>query len=92
MQRKRMDEMKSTISDMFDLPKDIMLNLPKIIMVGNTQMLVENHKGIIEYTPDRIRINSTIGVIRVRGNNMQLRNIGADDIMVTGGIKLIELV
>lgn len=91
MQRKRVNDIKATISEMFDLPKDIVLDLPKIIMVGGNQILVENHKGIIEYTPDRIRINSSIGVIRVLGANMMLKNIGQDDIMVTGTIKAIEL-
>jgi sporulation protein YqfC len=91
MQRKRVNDIKATISEMFDLPKDIVLDLPKIIMVGGNQILVENHKGIIEYTPDRIRINSSIGVIRVLGANMMLKNIGQDDIMVTGTIKTIEL-
>ncbi len=92
MRRKRLDSVKSKVSDMFDLPKDITLNLPRISMTGNNQMLIENHKGVIEYTPERIRINSTIGVIRLQGTEMNLRNIAADDIMVTGGIKSIEFI
>jgi sporulation protein YqfC len=75
---------------MFELPKDIMLNLPRISMIGNNQMLVENHRGVIEYTPQKIRINSTIGVIRINGQDMDLKNIAADDIMITGVIKLVE--
>ncbi|NLC44586.1 MAG: sporulation protein YqfC [Clostridiales bacterium] len=84
--------MKSTVSDFFELPKDITLNLPKIIMIGSNQMLVENHKGVIEYIPQRIRVNSSIGVIRVQGKEMELRNIAADDIMITGDIKMIEFI
>ncbi|HPT78859.1 MAG TPA: sporulation protein YqfC [Candidatus Atribacteria bacterium] len=92
MRRKRLDSVKSKVSDMFDIPKDITLNLPRISLTGNNQMLIENHKGVIEYTPERIRINSTIGVIRLQGTEMNLRNIAADDIMVTGGIKTIEFI
>lgn len=84
--------MKSAVSEMFELPKDITLNLPKISMIGSNQMLVENHRGVIEYTPQRIRVNSSIGVIRVQGNEMKLKNIAADDIMITGGIKAIEFI
>ena len=84
--------MKSAVSEMFELPREIMLNLPKISMIGSNQMLVENHKGVIEYTPQRIRVNSSIGVIRVQGNDMKLKNIAADDIMITGGIKSIEFI
>ncbi|MGI6189032.1 MAG: sporulation protein YqfC [Clostridiales bacterium] len=90
MKKRKLDEVKTTVSDMLELPKEITLNLPKITMIGSIQMLVENHKGIIEYTPQRIRLNSAIGVIRVQGINMNLRNIAADDILVTGQIKIVE--
>jgi sporulation protein YqfC len=92
MRRKRLEDMKSAVSEMFELPREITLNLPKISMIGTNQMLVENHKGIIEYTPQRIRVNSTSGVIRVQGTDMKLKNIAADDIMITGGIQQIEFV
>lgn len=90
MKKRKLNQVKSTVSEMFELPKEITLNLPKISMIGNIQMLVENHKGIIEYTPQSIRLNSTIGVIRVQGANMNLKNIAVDDIMVTGEIKTVE--
>ncbi|MDD2503106.1 MAG: sporulation protein YqfC [Clostridia bacterium] len=92
MGRKKLDSMKSTVSDFFELPKDITLNLPRISMVGSNQMLVENHKGVIEYVPQRIRVNSSIGVIRVQGREMELKNIAADDIMITGDISMIEFI
>ncbi|NLA84836.1 MAG: sporulation protein YqfC [Clostridiales bacterium] len=92
MRRKKLEIMKSNLSEIFDLPKDIMLNLPRISMIGNNQMMVENHKGIIEYTPQRIRVNSSIGVIRIQGKDMQLKNIASDDIMITGEIKILEYI
>lgn len=92
MRRKRLEDMKNAVSEMFELPKEITLNLPKISMIGSNQMLVENHRGVIEYTPQRIRVNSSIGVIRIQGSEMKLKNIAADDIMITGGIKVIEFI
>ena len=92
MRRKKLESMKSNLSEIFDLPKDIMLNLPRISMIGNNQMMVENHKGIIEYTPQRIRFNSSIGVIRLQRKAMQLKNIASDDIMITGEIKILEYI
>lgn len=92
MKRKKLEEMKSTVSEMLELPKDIMLNMPKISLIGKNQILVENHKGIIEYTSQRIRVNSTIGVIRIIGDEMNLRNLAAEDIMISGEIKTIEFI
>lgn len=90
MRKRRIEEVKTKFSEIFELPKDIVLNLPRISMIGNNQMLVENHRGVIEYTPQKIRVNSTIGVIRIEGQDMDLKNIAADDIMITGVIKLVE--
>ncbi len=92
MRRKRLEDVKANLSDLFELPREIMLNLPKISMVGNNQLLVENHKGVIEYTPQRIRVNSTVGVIRMQGVDMKLKNIAVDDIIITGEIKMIEFI
>ncbi|MFU0799699.1 MAG: sporulation protein YqfC [Xylanivirga thermophila] len=90
MNKKRLEDVKNKMSEAFELPKEITLDLPKISMVGNMQMLVENHKGIIEYTPERVRVNSTNGVIRVQGEGLNLRNIAVEDIMITGSIRSIE--
>jgi len=90
MRRKKLNEVKVVVSEMFELPKDITLNLPKISIIGNSQMLVENHRGVIEYTPQKIRLNSTIGIIMVEGQDMNLKNIAADDIMIIGMIKKVE--
>ena len=91
MRRKRLEDVKANLSDLFELPREIMLNLPKISMVGNNQLLVENHKGVIEIL-QRIRVNSTVGVIRMQGADMKLKNIAVDDIIITGEIKMIEFI
>jgi len=92
MKKKKLQEVKSTVSEMFELPKEITLNMPKLNLIGDSQMLVENHRGIIEYTPNLIRVNSTVGVIKVQGDQLNLRNIAAEDIMITGKIKSIEFI
>jgi len=82
--------LKSALSDAFELPKEIMLNLPRVVIIGHSQMLIENHKGIIEYTPQKIRLNSIIGIVKIEGIGMNLKNIAIDDIIVTGRIKTVN--
>lgn len=82
---------KEGILNLVDFPKEVLLNLPKITVIGNTQVTVENHKGIIEYIPERIRINSTIGMIRICGNNMVINSVMTEIIVVTGKIVSIEI-
>ena len=43
-------EAKESIAELLEFPKDIMLDTSKVVMIGNLQIFIENHKGIIEYT------------------------------------------
>jgi len=90
MREHRLEAVKEKISELFELPKDIVLDLPKVSMIGKNQMYIENHRGIIEYTMQRIRINSSLGVIRISGREMKIRNIGKEEIIIIGEITVIE--
>lgn len=83
---------KEGILNLVDFPKEVLLNLPKITIIGNTQITVENHRGIIEYIPERIRINSTIGMIRISGKNLIINSVMTEILVITGKIISIEII
>lgn len=85
-----MEKFKYNISDILELPKDIMMDLPKITLIGSIQVLISNHKGIIEYTKEVIRINSNSGVIKVVGKDMYIKIILVEEIIIVGNIEKIE--
>lgn len=86
------DEIKKSLAEILELPKDIILDLPKVIMVGNLQIYIENHKGILEYTNNRIRINTKNGVLRIIGRNLILKNIITEEIVIVGEINQVEFI
>lgn len=88
--KKRVDEIKSNISDTFELPKDIVMDLPKITMIGNMQIFVTNHKGLIEYTENIIRINTKSGVLKIIGSDMYIKTIITEEIIIIGIIEGFE--
>ncbi len=81
---------KAGISDFFDIPKDIFLDLPRIIMIGSLQVYIENHRGIIEYQQNFIRININKGEIEVKGKNLVLKSMFSEDIFIEGEIDSIH--
>ncbi len=83
---------KKSIAEILELPKDIILDLPKIIMIGNLQIYIENHKGILEYTDNRIRINTKNGVLRIIGKNLMLKNIVMEEIIIVGKINQVDFI
>jgi sporulation protein YqfC len=81
------ERLAKRVADLFELPRDIVLDLPKVTFIGNLQVFVENHQGIIEYQPERVRINTTRGELQVTGRNLAIGSIGRDEIVIEGRIK-----
>lgn len=85
------DKIKEDVSDVFELPKEITLNLPKVVLIGDLQVRVENHKGIIEYHSSKIRVNTKIGILVIRGDNLFIRNIIKEEVVIEGKVTSISL-
>jgi len=79
------------LSHVFELPKDLVMDLPRITMLGDMQVHVENHRGIIEYTKEKIRISTGCGELLINGSGLVLRNILPDEIVVDGRIRSIAI-
>lgn len=83
--------LKNNISEALELPIEITMDLPRISLIGNQEATIFNHKGIIEYSSLLIRINSRVGIIKVRGSDLEIRNILSEEISIVGTIDSIEI-
>ncbi|HOM01437.1 MAG TPA: sporulation protein YqfC [Acetivibrio sp.] len=82
--------LKERMAELLELPKEIVLDLPKITMFGNKNLVVENYKGIIEYDNNKIRVNTGKGTIRVTGESLVIKEITSEDLMIDGEILSLE--
>ncbi len=80
------------LTDVLELPKDLVLNLPRVTMVGNIQLTLENHRGVILYTDSRVRVAVEKGEVVVVGQKLTLRSIYADEIIIDGLILDVSFV
>lgn len=76
---------------LLELPKEVYSNVPKVIITGFDEMIIENFKGILEYEEYYVRINTHIGIINVNGYGLDLENMTNDDIKVKGKIESIDI-
>ena len=74
-----------------EIPQEVYSDVPKIIITGFDEMIVENFKGILEYEDYYVRINTHIGIINVNGFNLKLENMSEEDIKVTGKIESFDI-
>ncbi len=79
------------LDKILEMPKEICSDIPKIIITGFDEMIIENFKGILEYEEFFVRINTHIGIININGFNLNLENMTNDDIKVTGQIENIDI-
>lgn len=79
------------IDKMLELPQEVYNNVPKIIITGFDEMIIENFKGILEYEEFFVQINTYIGIISINGFGLTLENMTNDDIKVRGKIENIEI-
>jgi len=82
--------LRERFTEMLELPKEIVLNMPKLTMLGNGNLIIENYKGIVEYDEGVIRVNTTAGIIKVNGVDIYIKEITSENIMIYGNILLLE--
>ncbi|HHX77968.1 MAG TPA: sporulation protein YqfC [Firmicutes bacterium] len=89
--KEKKNRLQSTFADFFELPRDLVLDLPRIILVGKRQIYIENHKGIVEYSTTRIKVNTGVGVAILAGENLTVRNLYAKDLFIEGDISSLTI-
>ncbi|MCI8505377.1 MAG: sporulation protein [Lachnospiraceae bacterium] len=84
--KKRLD----TLVEALELPKDLCLGAAVITAVGCVEMTVENHRGLLEYTPECIRILSGMCRIHICGEHLVISYFGRDAMKIKGRIRSIS--
>ena len=80
------------MAELFDLPADVVAGLPRLELVGNRQLYLEHHTGLLAYSGEQIDANTTTGVLRVRGANLTLLAMTAEELRIGGRIDAVEWV
>lgn len=78
------------VSDATGIPKDVLLGVPIIRMIGQEEFYLENYRGILEYTETMIRVQTKIGQIHLFGKNLEITYYTNDEMKVVGRIDLLE--
>lgn len=74
-----------------DLPADAVAGMPLIELVGDSQLRVENHRGILAYATDEIHISAGKLAVRVRGSGLELKVMNDRELLITGRVRGVEV-
>ena len=65
--------------------------LPLVELTGDRRLLIENHRGILEYSQERISVQVKFGAISIVGNSLGLCYISEKQLIVVGEIHKLVL-
>jgi sporulation protein YqfC len=74
---------------MLEIPPEVLVNVPRIEVVGHLQFRVENHRGLEQYQPHRVVLRIPDGYLIVTGRELVIGWIDRNEVLVTGQVRSI---
>lgn len=74
-----------------DIPADALTTLPRLELVGDRELRLENHKGILAYGSQEIHVSGGAFLLKITGRDLELRAMTGLELLITGKIEQISL-
>lgn len=87
--RKRSIKLRRAILSALDLPEETEPNVPKFTMVGKNDLLIENHKGVLQYDSRQVQFMIYEGAICIKGEGLELLQMSDTRAYVRGQVSTI---
>lgn len=81
---------REKIAETYKVPKDVALGYSIISMVGNREVIIENYRGILEFSSESIRILCKLGQIKISGKKLNIEHYNNIEMRIVGSIEGIE--
>lgn len=91
MRRWRKNIRKLAVTVM-DLPQDLIFDMPRITIIGNTQITIDNHRGLDLFSSQLLRLRIEGGALEIAGENLVIRNILKNEVLIEGTIQRVEYI
>lgn len=89
MSKEKRDGILTRAADMFDMPPDALTGVSCVEITGERDVLIENHKGILEYGDDCIRVSTSGSNIRIEGDSLFVSAMNPREIRLGGKISRV---
>jgi len=88
----KLSDIPTRASDVFDLPADVITALPHIELIGDRELLINSHRGILSYSRAAVDVNCGSLIVRVQGEELELTAMTGCEVRLRGRITCVELV
>ena len=91
MGEKRRPGLLERTAQLLDLPADALAGVPRLEVIGDSQLRMENHKGILSYGTEEICVSGGAFLVRIRGEGLDLKAMTGLELLVCGRIMAVTL-
>lgn len=85
-----MNDRIQTLASCLGIPREVSAGVAVLSSFGNGCLFIENHKGIIEYSAESIKIQARPCKIQITGRDLDIAFYTAEEMKVTGKIYEIK--
>lgn len=78
------------ISDTMGIPRDVISDVSRIVIMGNGIVHIEGFRGIAEYESGKISVKVKDGICTVSGEELSVAEITEEYINLKGKVKTVE--
>lgn len=79
------------IAEGADLPGETLPGQSVLELMGDNRVLIEQHRGVQEYSRERIGVKVRFGTVCVSGCNLELIHMTKEQLVIRGRIDAITL-
>ncbi len=85
--------LKSNISTKLNRSNfEVIGGIPLITQIGSKKIIVENYKSVVGFLEYEVKINTTIGTLKIYGEKMTMIEMTAETIIIKGEIRKFEII
>ncbi|MBI2874737.1 MAG: sporulation protein YqfC [Firmicutes bacterium] len=74
------------VVDGLELPREVVMDLPRISIIGDGQVKLENYRGLLEFSPDLVRIKLARGELAIKGDGLAIKSLFPEELTIEGKI------
>lgn len=78
-------------AEMLEMPQDVVYDLPRLTLIGDRQLYIENHRGVVHFSSEKLMLALSRGQLEVSGSDLVIRTIWTEEVFVEGVITGIQL-
>ena len=79
------------LADGVELPGELTPGVPVVEIAGDRRVLIERHRGMTEYSRERICARVYYGVVCICGSCLELTHMSREQLVISGHIDSVQI-